>query len=219
MFPAADSDLNGIKGLVMTGGDLEPASILHAYRHGIFPWYSEGEPILWWSPDPRMVVLPDRFQPGRSLTKRIRHSGMQVSFNRCFPEVIDACAMLRQEEGTWITADMREAYCELHRMGWAHSFETWLDDRLVGGFYGLAIGQVFFGESMFHKVSDASKIAFAEGMKRLCAWGYQIVDCQVATRHLASLGGLMISRADFLELLQELIELSPEADAWCADHD
>lgn len=216
MFPAADNDLNGVKGLVMIGGELSPDSIISAYRHGIFPWYSEDEPILWWSPDPRMILLPERFKPSRSLQKKIRHSGMKVTINRCFGEVIKACASQRKNDGTWITEEMSAAYVRLHTMGFAHSFETWLDGELVGGFYGLAIGKVFFGESMFHSVSDASKIAFAEGIQYFKAWDYQIVDCQVATRHLASLGGFLISRSDFLELLEELVNLPPQQDAWCS---
>lgn len=214
VFPAADNDLNGVKGLVKIGGELSPESIISAYRRGIFPWYSEGEPVLWWSPDPRMILLPERFKPSKSLQKKIRHSGMKVTINRCFGEVIRACASQREVEGTWITEAMSSAYCRLHTMGVAHSFETWLEGELVGGFYGLAIGKVFFGESMFHKVSDASKIAFAEGILRFKAWDYQIVDCQVATRHLASLGGFLISRGDFLDLLEDLVDLFPHQDAW-----
>lgn len=190
-------------GLLAVGGDLHPRRVLLAYAQGIFPWYSEGEPILWFSPDPRYVLEPAHLHVGRSLRKRVRRGDYEVRLDTAFPEVIRACreAWRPGQSGTWITDDMETAYCALHEQGYAHSVEAWQDGQLVGGLYGVAIGRTFAGESMFAHRSDASKVAFVWLVRQLEQWGYDLIDCQIETDHLARFGALDMAREDFLDRL------------------
>ena len=189
------------------GGDLSPERLIFAYSLGIFPWYSEGEPILWWSPDPRMVLFPDELKISRSLKKVLKNKGFEVRFNTAFEEVIKNCATVKRkgQDGTWLTPEMIEAYIRLHKLGFAHSVETYLEGKLVGGLYGVAIGGVFFGESMFHKVSDASKVAFVHLVNRLKEKGFDIIDCQQSTPHMARFGAREIPRKEFLDIISKSI--------------
>ena len=218
IFPAPEKALAEPNGLLAAGGDLGPQRILAAYRRGIFPWYSTGEPILWWSPDPRMVLLPDELKISRSLAKTLRNADYEVRLDTAFSAVIHACAGKPRESqsGTWITREMQAAYRELHRLGHAHSVETWVDGKLAGGLYGIAIGRTFFGESMFADQRDASKIALAH----LCAYlkqrGFGIIDCQMETAHLASLGAKPIPRRDFAARLDELCARDDAPGHWPA---
>ena len=192
------------EGLLAVGGDLSPQRLLLAYSLGIFPWYNEGEPLLWWSPDPRCVLFPDELKISRSLAKLLRRQTFRVTTDRAFAEVIDACAGLRQHrEGTWITAEMREAYCRLHALGYAHSVEAWRDGILVGGLYGVCLGRCFFGESMFFKEANASKVAFVTLVLQLRKIGCVLVDCQLPSDHLASFGARLLSREEFLRQLEQ----------------
>ncbi len=185
------------------GGDLRPDRLLAAYRAGVFPWYNPGSPILWWSPDPRCIIRPARFQPSRSLAKRLRQGHFHVTVDRCFREVMQACAEPRAyADGTWINTPMIRSYTELHKRGIAHSVEVWNpQEELVGGLYGLNLGQLFFGESMFSRETDASKVAFAHLMQLTRDWGFPLVDCQMENPHLISLGAELIPRADFIQTL------------------
>ncbi|TQV73546.1 leucyl/phenylalanyl-tRNA--protein transferase [Exilibacterium tricleocarpae] len=213
-FPPLEQALTSPNGLLAAGGDLRPQRLLYAYRRGIFPWYEEGQPILWWSPSPRMVIFPHQLHIARSLRKILRRGRFTVTADTAFERVIEACAGTRRhagsDEGTWITAAMQRAYCELHRLGHAHSVEVWLDSKLVGGLYGIALGQVFFGESMFSLERDASKVAFVHLVQQLGDWGFQLVDCQVASDHLSSLGAGEISRQRFAQLLLNYVDVEPE---------
>lgn len=214
-FPDPGRALREPNGLLAVGGDLHPARLLAAYRSGIFPWYSEGQPILWWSPDPRAVLFPERLKISRSLRKTLGR--FAVTFDRAFADVVSRCAEPRRDGlGTWITPDMHLAYCRLHQLGYAHSIEAWRDDQLVGGLYGVAIGQVFFGESMFSRESNASKVAFVRLVEQLRAWNYGLIDCQVASTHLASLGAEEIPRPVFLERLQDLCARPGYEGRWTA---
>ncbi len=191
------------QGLLAIGGDLSPERLILAYRSGIFPWYNAGDPILWWSPDPRCVFFPQDFGPTRSLRKTLRRGDYLVTFNQAFSQVIQACAGPRKgQPGTWITREMEKAYVGLYGLGVAHSVECWHEDRLVGGLYGLALGSVFFGESMFSTRTDASKVALAELMAKLCQWNFTLVDCQVSSDHLLSLGAVEIPRNEFSQRLK-----------------
>lgn len=215
-FPPLARALREPDGLLAAGGDLRPERILAAYRHGCYPWYQQGQPILWWSPDPRFVLLPDELHISRSLGKVLRRQIFEVSYDQAFDRVIDACAGPRSyADGTWITDAMRQAYQQLHRLGHAHSAEVWQAGELVGGLYGLCIGQVFFGESMFSHVDNASKTAFAHLVPDLKIWGIRLIDCQMQTRHLASFGGRAIDRQTFAEQLAQLVEQPNSAD-WIA---
>ena len=214
-FPPITRALRRPNGLLAAGADLSVPRLLDAYRHGIFPWYSEGEPILWWSPDPRMVLEPAALKISRSLGKTLRGGAHEVRFDTDFRAVMTACAQPRPgQDGTWICAAMIDAYCALHGAGWAHSVETWVDDELVGGLYGIAIGRMFYGESMFSRVSDASKIALAHLVRRLDVDGFGLIDCQMATAHLASLGAREIPRADFAARVAELIHYDANPGIW-----
>lgn len=197
-FPDVDNAMIQPNGLLAVGGDLSPERLLHAYRQGIFPWFSEGQPILWWAPDPRAALLPETLRISRSLAKTLRRGVFQVRFNQDFPRVIRACAAPRgQQNDTWITGDMIAAYCALHARGYAHSVECWKDGDLVGGLYGVAIGRVFFGESMFSRVADASKVALVS----LCRSGYELIDCQLPSDHLKRMGAIDLPRRHFMRLL------------------
>lgn len=207
-FPAAEHALDEPPGLLAAGGDLRPERILAAYKRGIFPWYSPGQPILWWCPDPREVLFPREFRRTRSLAKRERNAGFDVRFDTAFTEVIEACAAPRDIDGggTWITTEMRDAYVSLHRLGHAHSVETWFGDRLVGGFYGVRIGRVFFGESMFSRENDASKVALSALVRVAAVAEIELIDCQMPSRHLGSLGSRPLPRSEFLDLLTGLVD-------------
>ncbi|MGR8997433.1 MAG: leucyl/phenylalanyl-tRNA--protein transferase [Gammaproteobacteria bacterium] len=214
-FPLASKALKEPDGLLAIGGCLSINRLLNAYRHGIFPWYNAGEPILWWSPNPRLVLFPDKLIVSRSLRKTLRKNYYSVTFDQAFSEVITACAESRKENtGTWITADINRAYNELHRLGIAHSAEAWLNGSLVGGLYGVALGRVFFGESMFHTRTDASKVAFVRLVEQLKAWDYQLIDCQVHTSHLASFGAEEINRSYFAQLLDQFTDAKANKSAW-----
>lgn len=203
------------EGLLAVGGDLNPDRLLSAYRQGIFPWFSDDQPILWWSPDPRAVLHPAKVNISRSLRRSLRTRGFELSADRAFDLVIAACAASRNPgEGTWITSGMQEAYCALHRMGYAHSVETWHNGELVGGLYGLAIGKAFFGESMFSRVTDASKTALVGLAASLAAEGYRFIDCQVVSEHLTSLGAEAIPRDRFASELKRAVEPPDNTKCW-----
>jgi len=192
------------EGLLAVGGDLSPSRLLLAYSMGIFPWFSEEEPILWWSPDPRCVLAPAELKISRSLAKTLRQDRFRVGFNEAFPAVVAACADSRrgQGAGTWITGNMQQAYDRLHRLGFAHSVECWQGDELVGGLYGVCLGRCFFGESMFHRATDASKVALVALARRMEEKGWPLIDCQLPNPHLVSLGAKEIPRREFLRHLR-----------------
>lgn len=204
LFP--DPRLAVEEGLLAVGGDLQPERLLLAYEHGIFPWFNPGEPPMWWSPDPRYVLFPERLNVSRSMRTLFNRAAFSVTLDQAFPEVIRACAnpsLGRTESGTWITSEMEDAYIHLHKLGFAHSVEVWLGHDLVGGLYGISLGQVFFGESMFTHQSNASKYGFIYLVKQLREWNFQLIDCQQGTRHLISLGAEPIPRDQFLEILSD----------------
>lgn len=190
-------------GLLAVGGDLSSERLLAAYQQGIFPWYEEGQPLLWWSPDPRLVLFPEKINVSRSLAKVLRNGGFEVRFDTAFAQVIQQCAELRKIEGTWITQRMQRAYTRLHEEGLAHSIETWTAGELVGGLYGISLGHCFFGESMFSKRSNASKVALVALSRFAMERGLRLIDCQVTTAHLVRMGAEEMSRASFLQLLQQ----------------
>lgn len=217
-FPSIDNAFDVPDGLLAAGGDLSQARLLYAYSHGIFPWSSEGQPILWWSPDPRCVLRPTDLHVSRRLRRTLMRSRFQVTFNAAFRDVIRGCAKIRPgQEGTWITADMQDAYLALHASGWAHSIEVWSSDRLAGGLYGLAIGKVFFGESMFSGVSHASKAAMLALCTALAGNGFDLLDCQVGSPHLTSLGATMMSRRTFAAQLQKSCTSMAQFRDWPAE--
>ena len=217
-FPPIDSALREPNGLLAAGGDLSAERLIDAYRHGIYPWYSQGQPLLWWSPDPRMVLYVSEYRRSRSLAKRIRRGDFEVRVDTAFDQVIDACATVVRgaQNGTWITRDMRAAYRRLHGLGYAHSVEAWRNGELAGGLYGLALGRVFFGESMFSHESDASKVALAALVAMLSAQGVPLIDCQQETEHLASMGARPIPRRAFALALAELIHSTKAPAEWIA---
>ncbi|MGH8752012.1 MAG: leucyl/phenylalanyl-tRNA--protein transferase [Burkholderiales bacterium] len=219
-FPATSKALREPNGLLAAGGDLSPARLVAAYSQGIFPWFNEDEPILWWSPDPRMVLLPAELRIARSLEKTLRKNPYAIRADTDFAAVMQGCAGPRRgHPGTWITPFMREAYGELHRQGLAHSVEAWSGGELAGGLYGVALGRVFFGESMFARRTDASKIAFVHLVKQLSRWGYELIDCQMKTAHLSRFGAREIPRREFTRKLAELINYGGIQGKWCFDHD
>lgn len=190
-------------GILAIGGDLLPGRLLEAYRQGIFPWYSEGDPIIWWSPNPRFVLFLDELKVSRSMKKVLRQGVFRTTYDRNFREVVTACQKSRRKQkGTWITDDMLEAYCDLHALGYAHCAEAWYGEKLVGGIYGVSIGRCFFGESMFSRMSNASKAALINLVYKLKGLKFEFMDCQVYTAHLESLGGRYISRGEFIDLLK-----------------
>jgi leucyl/phenylalanyl-tRNA--protein transferase len=214
-FPSVEKALRNPNGLLCAGADLSTERLLAAYRRGIFPWYSGDEPILWWSPDPRMVLFCDDLKVSRSLAKSIRNKGFETRIDSDFSGVIEACAEPRKgESGTWISGEMQAAYVALHHAGHAHSFETWQGARLVGGLYGVAIGRVFFGESMFSRVTDASKVALVRLVEMLRARGFPMIDCQQRTPLLASLGARAIPRSRFLRRLAALVNYPEIPEKW-----
>jgi len=215
-FPPLNKALREPNGLLAAGGDLRPERLIQAYRHGCFPWFQDGQPILWWSPDPRTVMLPDQLHISRSLAKVLRQGRYRVTFDQAFASVIRACAAPRSYAAeTWITSPMQDAYLELHRRGIAHSVEVWRDDELVGGLYGLAMGQLFFGESMFSRADNASKVGFVTLVEHLKDWGFVLIDCQMPTEHLLSLGAQTISRSEFAGYLNANLDQPSLAD-WVA---
>lgn len=215
-FPDVEQAEKEPNGLLAVGGDLSPSRLLEAYRKGIFPWYSEGQPILWWSPDPRTVLFPDQLRISRSLRKTLRKQLFSVSMDMCFDKVIHACSTPRQhEEGTWITPEMMAAYQQLHDLGYAHSVEAWQGAKLVGGLYGIALGKVFFGESMFSRATDASKVALAFLVDHLLERDYRMIDCQIYSEHLISLGAEEIPRQQFTSYLDSFCEMpGQETASW-----
>jgi len=215
VFPSLDLALKEPNGLLVAGGDLSPQRILAAYRAGIFPWFMPGEPILWWSPSPRMVLYVDEFKVPKSLVKVVRHRRYQITFDTAFEQVMQGCAAPRgAEAGTWISDEMLVAYTALHEAGFAHSFECWMDGELVGGLYGMALGKMFYGESMFARRSDASKIAFVHAVQWLRANGFAMVDCQMYTDHLARFGAREIDRDEFVAKLKVLLDEPEQLGPW-----
>jgi leucyl/phenylalanyl-tRNA--protein transferase len=214
VFPDPEEGEPG--GLLAIGGDLAPQRLLLAYATGIFPWYSEGQPILWHSPDPRAVLLPSALHVSKSLAKSLRHQKFEVRLDTAFVDVVRACAEVPRPgvEGTWITRDMLRAYVRLHALGYAHSAEAWENGRLVGGLYGVSLGGAFFGESMFTRRSDASKVAFAVLVRQLERWGFDFVDCQIRTAHLERMGAVLWPRRAFLEALARSLGRKPRRGSW-----
>jgi leucyl/phenylalanyl-tRNA--protein transferase len=209
-FPPLEQALREPPGLLAAGGDLSPKRLLAAYERGVFPWYSAQQPILWWSPDPRMVLFPDEFKCSRSLQKTLRNGGLTTDVDRAFSDTIRGCAAPRRSgPDTWLNEEMIESYEQLHRLGFGHSVETYHGERLVGGVYGLQLGQVFFGESMFSRERDASKVALARLVQECRARDIKVIDCQVASSHLQSLGAREVSRAQFVGLLKTYAQRSP----------
>jgi leucyl/phenylalanyl-tRNA--protein transferase len=214
-FPPLEKALKSPNGLLCAGADLSPGRLIEAYSRGIFPWYSEGDPILWWSPDPRMVLFPAELKVSRSLRRTVTHEVYETRFDTELREVIEQCAAPRDgHTGTWIVPEMIEAYTRLHERGFVHSVESWHGGELVGGLYGMALGKVFFGESMFTHAPDASKVALVKLAERLVAEGFRVIDCQQATTHLASLGAREIPREEFAKLLRESIQYPPSGSRW-----
>jgi leucyl/phenylalanyl-tRNA--protein transferase len=217
-FPPIDSA--SPEGLLAVGGDLQPERLLEGYRHGIFPWYSGDQPILWWSPDPRTVLFPDTLHISRSLKRSLRPGLFSVTLDQCFRDVMQQCAGPRPQYpdgGTWITAEMLDAYTRLHELGYAHSVETWKDGQLVGGLYGVALGGAFFAESMFTRVSDASKVALVSLVRQLQAWEFRLMDCQQSSPHVMALGAKAIPRREFLDHLAGAIAMTERRGRWQFD--
>jgi leucyl/phenylalanyl-tRNA--protein transferase len=219
VFPPVEKALNEPDGLLAAGGDLNPGRVLRAYREGIFPWYEEGQPILWWSPNPRAVLYPNHLKISRSLRKTLRNHTWTISFDRAFRETIKACAAPRKGiRGTWITPSMLRAYCLLHAQGYAHSVEVWDETgALIGGLYGVAIGRVYFGESMFSRKPDTSKVALTYLARHLQAWGYPLIDCQLSSPHITSLGGEALPRKQYLKHLKKWCAVPGQASPWHVD--
>jgi leucyl/phenylalanyl-tRNA--protein transferase len=206
LFP--DPELSYSDGLLAAGGNLEIPTLLEAYSNGIFPWYTEGSPILWWSPDPRMVLFPKKFRISKSLQQIVNSGKFEVRFDSAFDSVIENCARVRRkgQDDTWITGEMMVAYKRLHSEGYAHSVETYFNDKLAGGLYGVSLGGIFFGESMFYLIKDASKVALYNLIKKLISWDFDLIDAQQSTMHLKSLGAEEIARKEFLRLLKDSLK-------------
>ncbi|MHB8536148.1 MAG: leucyl/phenylalanyl-tRNA--protein transferase [Sulfuricaulis sp.] len=219
-FPPVE--LASPEGLLAVGGDLRAERLLEAYRHGIFPWYNPGQPILWWSPDPRALLFPPKLRVSRSLRKTLRRKKFEVTLDTAFRDVIENCARPRAKNpagGTWLAPEMIEAYDVMHARGYAHSVESWNAGELVGGLYGVALGQAFFGESMFSRQADASKVAFVHLVRQLAGWGFTLIDCQMSTQHLFSLGAEEIRRRDFMEHLEQALDQPDRRGRWYFDPD
>lgn len=215
LFPPIDAALDDPNGLLAAGGDLSPERLIDAYRHGIFPWYNGGQPILWWSPDPRMVLFVDEFRLPRSLRKVVRQGRFEIRVDTAFRRVMLGCAEPRAgQSGTWITPQVIEAYTALHKLGYAHSIEAWRDGKLAGGLYGVAIGRMFYGESMFARESDASKVALVKLVELLKRLRMPLIDCQQETEHLARFGGRPITRRAFAGWLARLVHSSKPGETW-----
>ncbi len=212
LFPPVE--LSEKNGLLALGGDLSPERLILAYSQGIFPWFSEDEPILWWSPDPRLVIFPPKVHVSRSMRRVLRREFFQVTYDRSFREVITACREMRHREGTWITGEMIEAYCRLHESGLAHSVEVWRAGELAGGLYGVSLGACFFGESMFARVNDASKVALITLARALQARDFQLLDCQVDSSHLQSLGAELVPRELFLKTVAAALQQTTRQGSW-----
>ncbi len=214
-FPDPSNALREPDGLLAAGGDLSPGRLLAAYRRGIFPWYEEGQPILWWSPDPRAVLFLDELHVSRSLRRTLRRAGFTASVDTAFDAVMAGCAERTDARiGTWITRDMAEAYARLHALGHGHSVEIWRDGKLVGGLYGLAMGRVFFGESMFSRETDASKVALVHLVNLLKSRDFAAIDCQLRSAHLETLGARPIPRVEFLDLLDRCCDEPAGSERW-----
>lgn len=214
-FPAPNRAMRDPNGLLAIGGDLSVPRLMRAYSGGIFPWYNPNEPILWWCPDPRAVLAPDDFHVSHSLEKRIRKPDYAVSLDRAFADVLDGCTGSRRgSHGTWLGPDMKRAYLELFAAGHAHSAEVWRDGRLVGGLYGVALGRVFFGESMFSTATDGSKLALYWLCRQLKAWSFELIDCQIASQHLRTLGAAEIPRERFLSRLRTALQHPSRTGTW-----
>ena len=214
-FPPVENALRSPNGLLAAGADLSPERLIEAYSRGIFPWFSEDDPLLWWSPDPRMVLFVKEFHASRSLRRVIKSGRFRVTLDTAFADVMEGCAEPRADDtGTWITEEMHAAYGRLAALGFAHSVEVWEGADLVGGLYGVAVGRMFFGESMFSRRSDASKVALATLADQLALWGFPLVDCQMSTNHLASLGARELPRAEFLRRIRALVAEPPVPSPW-----
>ncbi|PVZ71491.1 leucyl/phenylalanyl-tRNA--protein transferase [Pelagibaculum spongiae] len=215
LFPSPEMAMNEPNGLLAAGGDLSPKRLISAYSNGIFPWYGEDDPILWWSPAPRCVFYPGQVKVSRSLAKRLRQKKLHVTMDQEFDRVIEACSAPRDDQpGTWLSPEMIEAYQNLHQLGYAHSLEVWQDQQLVGGLYGVSLGRMFFGESMFSRVSDASKIALVYLSGQLQSWQFDLIDCQLPTAHLASMGAIEINRDQFLGMLADNRQQPDRTGKW-----
>ena len=219
-FPPVELALTDPNGLLAAGGDLSQARLIDAYTRGIFPWFGDDDPVLWWSPDPRMVLYSAELRVSRSLRRVMRSGRFQVTLDTAFSEVMAGCAEPRPgQDGTWITPEMTQAYARLAATGYAHSVEAWVDGRLAGGLYGVTVGRMFFGESMFTRVTDASKVAFVHLVRQMERWGMPMLDCQMSTSHLASLGAREIRRADFLREVRRLVSQPAIPPPWRLDAD
>ena len=219
-FPLTNKALKQPNGLLAAGADLTPGRLIEAYSLGVFPWFNADEPVLWWSPDPRMVLIPTELKVARSLKKVLRNRTYEVRLDTAFSQVMQGCAQPRNgQSGTWISPMMTDAYTRLHEMGVAHSAETWIDGKLAGGLYGVALGRMFYGESMFTEVTDASKIAFVHMVWQLKRWGFGLIDCQMKTAHLETFGAREIRRSDFMRRVSKLIQYSPAPTHWRFDPD
>jgi len=214
IFPPAE--LAEKDGLLAIGGDLSPERLLLAYSNGIFPWYSQGDPVLWWSPSPRLIIFPDEFKIPRRLARLVRQKKFTATADKDFRQVIEACATIgdRQQKGTWITDDMIEAYCLLHEMGFAHSVECWLNEELAGGIYGISLGGIFFGESMFSRLPNSSKIALVALVEKLLTWDFDLIDCQMKTGHLLQFGAREIPGQEFQKLLAKSLSRPTRIGKW-----
>ena len=218
-FPPVSRAMRSPNGLLAVGGDLSASRLLDAYRQGIFPWFNPGEPIMWWSPDPRTILIPSEFKVSRSFTKILRNNTFEVRFDTAFEQVMRACSAPRNEQqGTWISEDMIAAYSTLNQLGYAHSVEVWVSGNMVGGLYGVSIGRMFYGESMFSRVSNASKVALAHLARQLEFWQFGMIDCQMYTAHLVTLGAREIPRSEFIARLQKLVHCESIIDWKFDDH-
>ncbi len=215
-FPFPSVERASPEGIVAMEGNLSPGMLLSAYKQGIFPWYSEGEPILWWSPDPRMVLFPEKIHISKSMHRSFKRGGFSFSMDNNFTEVVDSCGGIsrKHEDSTWITSEMKDAYTHLHELGYGHSLEVWEDNELVGGLYGLSLGSVFFGESMFSRKTNASKAAFIILAQTLGNIGFSMIDCQLYTPHLESLGAVKINRKEYLRLLNKGLAVGTHRGNW-----
>jgi leucyl/phenylalanyl-tRNA--protein transferase len=219
-FPDVALALHEPDGLLAVGGDLSVERLRAAYQRGIFPWYSGDQPILWWSPDPRSVLFPGKLHISRSLRKTLRKQQYKITFDTAFADVIRACSQPREDDlGTWITDEMQQAYIRLHQAGYAHSVECWLNGKLAGGLYGVSLGNVFFGESMFSHVTDASKIAFVFLVRQLQRWQFGVIDCQIQSSHLDQFGAELIPRSEFITLLNQFCNQTGRSGLWTMDVD